>query len=138
MKTRIRQLTEQNFVKIMCNCGCKKKYYSFVNKPSPSKYEIISYTHGKYKKVLSIKRLLDGETFTLGDTIQRITPRNKKYNKAVIYDIQVEESGFMQIHSYCINSGGIAIIKNEKYDYTGNNPNLFNYIINVTNAKKNL
>lgn len=137
MKTKIRQLTEQEFVKMTCNCGCKKKYYAFINKPEPSKYKVLNYTNEENKRPLVIKRLLDGETFKLGDTIQRITPRGKKYNKAIIYDIQIEKSGFMQIHSYCINSGGIATIQNENMNYTGDNPNLFNYIINITNAKKN-
>ena len=104
---------------------------AFVNKPEPSKYEIIQYTNYT-KEPLVIKRLIDGQTFRLGDTIERVTPMGKVQDKVILYNIQVEKDGFMQMHCYTIGSNGTATIQNEKYAYTGDNCNLFNYIKNVT------
>lgn len=132
-----RIINERRFTKILCPCGCGRRYWKWLNPEEPSKYEVISYTNEENKKPLEIKRLKDGQTFRLGDTIKRISATGKVYKKCVLYRIQVEENGFMQLLCSVVDYGGSVAIKSDKHCMeNGQDPDLFNLIENITNNKR--
>lgn len=130
----------------ICDCGCKKYYWKWLNPEEPSGYEIISYRKNivgsgygnnpaTFELPCEIKRLKDGVIFKLGCLIQRITPMGKKYGKCILENIQVEENGFMQLHCYCIDGVGSAVIRNDPtWMSSGEDPNIFNIILNVSKS----
>lgn len=139
-KNELKTIGDKQFQWSICTCGCKKYYWHWLNPVEPSTFKIIDYgnqwhtnsVHGDGSQIVTVIEREDGQQFKQGDLIQRVTPMGKKYSKGIIKWIQIEESGFLQIHCYVIGKRASFSIRNEKSYISGSNPNIFNFVINLT------
>ena len=139
-RNEVKVIGKNTFKWDICSCGCKKYYWHWLNPDNPLTFKIVGYGNqwhtnsvfGTSSKIVDAIEREDGQQFKEGDLVQRITPMGKKFGKGIIRWIQIEKNGFLQIHCNVIGKRGSFSIRNEKSFMSGSNPDIFNFLQNIT------